>query len=46
MGPEKAASNLRKHRVSFAEAATVLGDSLAVTAPDPDHSEEETGVLH
>lgn len=39
--PEKAASNVRKHKVSFAEAATVLGDSLAVTAPDPDHSEDE-----
>ena len=39
--PQKAASNLRKHKVSFPEAATVLGDPLAVTAPDPDHSAEE-----
>lgn len=39
--PEKAANNIRKHKVSFAEAATVLGDSLALTAPDPDHSEDE-----
>ena len=30
--------NLRKHRVSFSEAATVFGDALGVTARDPDHS--------
>jgi uncharacterized DUF497 family protein len=39
--PEKAKANLRKHAVSFEEAATVLLDPLAVTYPDPDHSEEE-----
>lgn len=39
--PEKAAKNLHKHRVSFAEAATVLGDDLSVTVDDPDHSEQE-----
>ena len=39
--PEKTAKNLRKHRVSFAEAATVLGDPLGVTVPDPDHSIDE-----
>jgi uncharacterized DUF497 family protein len=39
--PGKAAGNLRKHKVSFTEAATVLGDYLAVTAPDPDHSGDE-----
>jgi uncharacterized DUF497 family protein len=27
--------------VSFTEAATVLGDSLGTTAPDPDHSGDE-----
>jgi uncharacterized DUF497 family protein len=37
----KADSNLRKHGVSFREAATVFGDPLAWTFPDPDHSEEE-----
>jgi len=36
--PGKARRNRRKHRVSFQEAATVFGDSLAVTYPDPDHS--------
>ncbi|MBD1999541.1 BrnT family toxin [Leptolyngbya sp. FACHB-541] len=36
--PEKAAVNLRKHNISFQEAATVFDDSLSVTFPDPDHS--------
>lgn len=35
---EKAESNLRKHQVSFAEAATVFGDPLARTFYDPDQS--------
>lgn len=34
----KARENLRKHGVSFHEAAQVLGDPLAVTYYDPDHS--------
>jgi uncharacterized protein len=37
----KAASNLDKHGVSFAEAMTVFGDPLEVTISDPDHSLEE-----
>jgi len=37
----KAAANLDKHGVSFAEAMTVFGDPLEVTIPDPDHSIEE-----
>jgi len=36
--PKKAKSNLRKHRVSFEEAATVLSDPMAATGLDPDHS--------
>jgi uncharacterized DUF497 family protein len=36
--PKKAAKNLRKHRVSFSEAATVFGDPLGTTVSDPDHS--------
>ena len=36
--PNKAASNLTDHGVSFEEASTVFGDPLAVTIPDPDHS--------
>jgi uncharacterized DUF497 family protein len=39
--PTKAKANLRKHRVSSEEAATVFLDPLAVTYPDPDHSGEE-----
>jgi uncharacterized DUF497 family protein len=39
--PQKAAKNLRKHQVSFKEAATVFGDPLSATVPDPDHSEDE-----
>ncbi len=36
--PAKAAQNLKKHKVSFEEAASVFGDSMAYTFPDPDHS--------
>lgn len=39
--PKKDAKNLRKHKVPFSEAATVFGDPLAVTMPDPDDSLEE-----
>ena len=39
--PAKATENLRKHKVSFSEAATVLGDFLGTTSPDPDHSSDE-----
>jgi uncharacterized protein len=34
----KAKANIAKHGVSFHEAATAFGDSLAITYPDPDHS--------
>ena len=34
----KADNNLRKHSVAFTEAATVFGDPLSETFPDPDHS--------
>lgn len=39
--PIKARVNLRKHRVSFEEAATALSDPMAATGPDPDHSISE-----
>ena len=39
--PKKARSNLRKHGVSFEEAASVFRDTLSVTIPDPLHSGEE-----
>ena len=35
---EKAELNVKKHGVSFHEAATVFGDPLAITFQDPDHS--------
>ncbi|HET7231394.1 MAG TPA: BrnT family toxin [Longimicrobium sp.] len=38
---EKAASNQRKHGVSFDEAQTVFGDPFARTRPDPRHSPGE-----
>ena len=43
--PDKAARNLRKHTVSFQEAATVLGDETGATVYDPDHSEAEDRFL-
>ena len=39
--PRKAKSNLKKHGVSFEEAATALSDPMAVTGADPDHSTTE-----
>ena len=35
---KKASSNVTKHGVSFEEAATVFGDPLSSTYPDPEHS--------
>jgi uncharacterized DUF497 family protein len=37
----KAAANLRKHGVSFEEAASAFGDPLSLTIPDPEHSQNE-----
>ena len=36
--PDKAGSNLKKHRVYFYEASTVFQDPLSVTFLDPDRS--------
>jgi uncharacterized protein len=36
----KAASNLRKHGVQFADAVAVLEDDCAITLPDDTHDEE------
>jgi hypothetical protein len=41
----KAASNLRKHGVSFEEASSVFYDPLAVTGADPDHSGGEERLI-
>jgi uncharacterized protein len=39
--PAKARVNVRKHGVTFEEAATVFGDPLSVTIGDPLHSTDE-----
>lgn len=39
--PGKAASNQRKHGVTFEEAQTVFFDEFARLIPDPEHSEQE-----
>jgi uncharacterized protein len=39
--PIKAKLNLKKHGVPFEEEATAMGDPMAVTGPDPDHSRYE-----
>lgn len=41
----KAAANLRKHGVAFADAIAVFSDPLARIFPDPDHSEVEEREL-
>lgn len=41
----KAETNYKKHHVSFAEAATVFGDPLAITFNDPDHSVNENRLI-
>ena len=35
--PAKAATNVRKHGVSFEEAATMLADDLLLSMPDDEH---------
>ena len=36
--PTQAARNVKKHKVSFEEAASVFGDAMAYSFVDPDHS--------
>ena len=42
---QKAAANVKKHGVTFQEAATVLEHALSITFRDPDHSIEEFRFL-
>ena len=42
--PRKAATNLRKHGVSFEDAQTAFADENAKRIDDPDHSEEEDNL--
>ncbi len=39
--PQKARSNMEKHRVRFEEAGSVFRDPRALSMFDPDHSEAE-----
>jgi len=39
--PAKNTANLRKHKISFAEAITAFADDNALIIDDPDHSHEE-----
>ena len=39
--PRKADENIRKHRVSFHRAATVVRDPLAMSVFDQEHSDHE-----
>jgi uncharacterized DUF497 family protein len=39
--PQKAATNARKHGVTFDEAATAFGDPFGLMVDDPRHSDTE-----
>ena len=43
--PKKATPNVKKHGVTFQEAATIFGDPLAITFDDPDHSMSENRYI-
>jgi hypothetical protein len=43
--PVKAASNLKKHKVSFQEASTIFQDTRRIEVPDRWHSDDEQRYL-
>jgi uncharacterized protein len=43
--PAKATENLKKHSVSFDEAASIFADPLALTFDDPDRSSSEQRLI-
>lgn len=43
--PRKAAANLKKHGVDFADAATVLHDDQALTVREDDEGEERYATI-
>ncbi|MGP8259233.1 MAG: BrnT family toxin [Acidobacteriaceae bacterium] len=43
--PEKAKTNLAKHKVSFELAERALGDPLCISVPDPHSGEERWRTL-
>ena len=42
---KKATTNVKKHGITFQEAATIFGDPLAITFNDPDHSVNENRYI-
>ncbi|MBI1815398.1 MAG: BrnT family toxin [Deltaproteobacteria bacterium] len=49
--PRKERRNLERHGIGFDEASTVFVDTLSITIPDPEHSDDEErwvimGVSH
>jgi len=42
---KKAKQNIKKHGISFEEAATVFGDPFSITIYDPLHSKDEEDLL-
>ena len=43
--PPKASANVKKHGITFDEAATVFLDPMALSGPDPDHSLDESRYI-
>jgi uncharacterized DUF497 family protein len=41
----KAEANLRKHKIAFAEAATIFDDPFVLIEPDPAHSTDELRAI-
>lgn len=39
--PNKAKTNLSKHKISFEDAASIFKDKMAISIYDEDHSDEE-----
>lgn len=49
--PRKERRNRERHGIGFDESSTVFADTLSITIPDPDHSDDEErwviiGVSH
>lgn len=43
--PAKAAANLKKHGISFADASQAFGDQLSLTIADPDSPEQRLVLI-
>lgn len=42
---QKEKANVKKHKITFAEAETIFYDPYALTISDPDHSTEENRFI-